>query len=225
MYLHRMTSYCNIIEVRTTRRKIKARLRASLLAYVEDEWMPKAWKILFLKPGLLGLASWWPPADCPSLCSSALCASELFACVRTIARVRASVRGVDGQNSFRGEPGRTFNEKKNKKKEEKEIVDLKHSKFECSSYVEHARGSSASRLTSRRRRVRNWDTHLIVTLFVLAVSQTGARAASGRSLLVAQQLRHSCLVHQLQRLCICNVKRERSCEKYFVNARFQIKAT
>lgn len=47
------------------------------LAFYVDEWMPNTWKNLFLKPGLLGLASWWP--DCPSW--SALCTSGREPCV------------------------------------------------------------------------------------------------------------------------------------------------
>lgn len=161
--------------------------------------MPKAWKILFLKPGLLGLASWWPPADCPSLCSSALCTSgsELFACVRSIARVRASVRGVDESEFIRNGGARTnVQRKKEQKERRKGDSRLKHSKsLSVRATLSMHEVVSASRLTSRRHRVENGDTYLVVTLLVLAVGQTGARAAPRRSLLVAQQLRYSRLVH------------------------------
>jgi len=87
--------------------------------------MPKAWKILFLNPGLLGLAScWcWPllVADCPSC--SALCTSgsELFAWVRLrsyacvcgrrwdSARIRSGCAGCDGR---RGETKKRTKRKK-----------------------------------------------------------------------------------------------------------------
>lgn len=102
------------------------------LAYVDDVWIPKAWKILFLKPGLLGLASCWcwllPVADCPSC--SALCTSgsELFACIRLCshAYVSRSSMGFD-QNSIklcRTRRTTRWNEKKNKKKEEKDSRQL-----------------------------------------------------------------------------------------------------
>lgn len=107
--------------------------------------MPKAWKILFLNPGLLGLAScWcWPllAADCPSC--SALCTngSELFTCVRLRSYACECGRRWDSARirSDQVVPDVTNDEtKKRTKRKKKRIVDgykclcqLLHSMRKC----------------------------------------------------------------------------------------------
>lgn len=166
--------------------------------------MPKAWKILFLNPGLLGLAScWcWPllAADCPSC--SALCTngSGLFACVRLrsyCVRVRSPTRF--GQNSVRsgcaGRDGRRDETKKRTKRKKKRIVDG----YKCLCQLLHGMRKCIRLICTSKWQTEERKPHLFVTLFVFAIGQTGSRTTSGRALLVAQQrLYHSCLAHQFQ---------------------------
>lgn len=100
--------------------------------------MPKAWKILFLKPGLLGLASCWcwllPVADCPSF--SALCTNELFACIRLCSHAYVSGRRWDSiriRSGCAGRDERRGGTKKRTKRKKKRIVD----DYKCSCQLLH----------------------------------------------------------------------------------------
>lgn len=101
--------------------------------------MPKAWKILFLKPGLLGLASCWcwllPVANCPSC--SALCTSELFACIRLCSHAYVSGRRWDSiriRSGCAGRDERRGGTKKRTKRKKKRIVD----DYKCSCQLLHS---------------------------------------------------------------------------------------
>lgn len=166
--------------------------------------MPKAWKILFLNPGLLGLAScWcWPllAADCPSC--SALCTngSGLFACVRLRSYACVCGRRRDSARirSDQVVPDVTDDgtkRKKRTKRKKKRIVDG----YKCVCQLLHGMRKCIRLICTSKWQTEERKPHLFMTLFMFAIGQTGSRTTSGRALLVAQQrLYHSCLAHQFQ---------------------------